>query len=309
MTASTPSVTTSARPRPHRGRARRRPGTPVRVDQGGGGGERPRCVAPRTCPGPSPRRRRPRPSATAADADVVARRAEARRRKSAPGPRGVGQQLAAAKRATSGRPRGNRVPRPRGRRIRRAQPHERERHHAGEGGDRERSLASRSPRGAHERHPGDPGGGHPAMAHASTCARSSAFGHSPGGGDPDRHEQPDPEPDDALRGGETAKVGAAALRAEPAATNAAPALRRSRSPGRLGAIARSTAARPPMRPEIDRSCPAVAVEIPNSRAMSGRIGERTSIPACEAKRHRKTTGLGRLRRLRRGMPPRRRHVR
>jgi hypothetical protein len=50
---------------------------------------------------------------------------------------------------------------------------------------------------------------------------------------------------------------------------------------------------PPAAPEIDRSWPAVAVEIPNSRAISGRIGESTSIPACEAKRQRKRTGLGR----------------
>ena len=42
-----------------------------------------------------------------------------------------------------------------------------------------------------------------------------------------------------------------------------------------------------------RSWPAAAIETPNSRAISGRIGDSTSIAACDANRQRKRTGLGR----------------
>lgn len=87
-----------------------------------------------------------------------------------------------------------------------------------------------------------------------------------------RAPRPMPIPSRPCATASTLSVGAAALSAEPSETDAAPALNRSRSPGRRGASANRNCGQPPVAPEIERSWPAVAGEIPSSRAMSGRRG-------------------------------------
>ena len=138
--------------------------------------------------------------------------------------------------------------------------------------------------------------GMPAIAHASTPGRCSAAGHSPAAAMPTATSRPMPIPATPWAAASTTKVGAAALSADPAATSAAPAPRRSRRPGRRGARASRTAVTPPVRPDSERSWPAVAVDTPRSCATSGRTGERTSIAAWDTKRQRKSVGLGRVRR-------------
>jgi hypothetical protein len=132
----------------------------------------------------------------------------------------------------------------------------------------------------------------PAIAQASTCGRSAGAGHSPDAAIPTATSRPIPAPSTACAAASTANDGAAALSPEPTATSAAPALSSSRRPGRRAAVARTSAITPPVAPEIDRSCPAVAVETPNSRATSIRVGDRTSIADWDAKRHANSTALG-----------------
>jgi hypothetical protein len=131
--------------------------------------------------------------------------------------------------------------------------------------------------------------GIPAIAEARTWTRCAGAGHASAAAMPTATSRPIPIPS-TLGGESTANEGAAALRAEPVATSAAPALSRSRSPGRRRATARRMAVRPPVAPEMARSWPAPAVETPNSRATSGGTGESTSSAAWEVKRHRKTRG-------------------
>jgi hypothetical protein len=136
--------------------------------------------------------------------------------------------------------------------------------------------------------------GIPTIAQASTCARSPGAAHTPAAAIPPATSRPIPAPSTPWDAASTGNDGAAAVATAPSATRPVPHDSNVRSPARRGTSASSTAVSPPAAPEIERSCPAAAVETPNSLAISGSVGDSTSSAACEANRHMKRTAAGRI---------------